>query len=130
MPLLRQRRDLIEIQAKPPGRCSKYDVVLYRRDGRYILHRILKVLPDGYIIAGDHNTFLEYDITDDDIIGVMTRINRDGREIAVDNFLYRSYVHLWCDFYPLRMAILRCKSGTRRVLGRARRYVLNFIRRS
>ena len=120
MPLLRQRRDLIEIQAKPPGRCKKYDVVLYRRSGRYILHRILKVLPDGYIIAGDHNTFLEYDITDNDIIGVMTRINRDGREITMDSFLYRCYVHLWCDFYPLRMALLRCKSRIRRLMKRIR----------
>jgi len=49
MPLLRQRRDIIEIRAKGPGRCRKYDVVLYRRGEKYILHRILKVLPDGYV---------------------------------------------------------------------------------
>ena len=75
MPLLRQRRDIIEIRKKGPERCKKYDVVLYKRDGRYILHRILEVLPDGkYIIAGDNNTFLEKDITDDQILGVMTRV--------------------------------------------------------
>ena len=50
MPLLRQRKDIIEIRRKEPGRCKKYDVVLYKRGDKYILHRILNVLPDGYNI--------------------------------------------------------------------------------
>ena len=62
MPLLRQYRDIIEIRPKGEHRCKKYDVVLYKRGKNYILHRVLRVLPDGYIIAGDHNTFLEYDM--------------------------------------------------------------------
>ena len=78
MPPLRQRRNIIEIHKKGPDRCKKYDVVLYKRGERYILHRILDVLPDGkYIIAGDNNTILEKDITDDQILGVMTRVLSD-----------------------------------------------------
>ena len=109
MPLLRQHRDIIEIRKKGPERCKKYDVVLYKRRNRYILHRILKVLPEGYLIAGDHCVFLERDITDKNILGVMTRVRRNGRDVAMDNLWYRLYVHLWCDCYPLRMLILRCK---------------------
>ena len=124
MPLLRQRKDIIEIRAKGPERCKKYDVVLYKRGNKYILHRILEVLPDGYIIAGDHNTFLERDITDDRILGVMTRVVRDGRSIQMDDRLYQMYVHLWCDFYPARMEILRCKFRTRRVLSRVKRTLI------
>ena len=109
MPLLRQRRDIIEIRKKEPGRCKKYDVVLYKRGDKYILHRVLKVLPEGYIIAGDHNTFLEKDVTDDMILGVMTRVVRDGKTIMPENFWYKAYVHLWCDMYPVRMGIIRTK---------------------
>lgn len=109
LPLLRQRRDIIEIRKKLPGRCKKYDVVLYKRGDRYILHRILKVLPEGYIIAGDHNTFIEKDITDEHILGVMTRVIRDGKEIHMDDPGYRLYVHLWCDCYPVRMFIISAK---------------------
>ena len=107
MPLLRQRRDIIEIRKKQPGRCKKYDVVLYKRGDKYILHRILKVLPDGYLLAGDNNTFVETDIRDENILGVMTRAIRDGKSITTDNWKYRLYVHLWCDCYPVRMLILR-----------------------
>lgn len=79
MPLLRERRVIIENHKKGLDRCKKYDVVLYKRGERYILHRILAVLPYGkYIIEGDINTFLGKDITDDKILGVMTRVIRDG----------------------------------------------------
>ena len=112
MPLLRQRKDVVMLRRKEAGeRCKKYDVVLYRSgDGHnYILHRILKVRENDYVIAGDHNTYLEDGITDEMILGVMTSIRRDGRDITMENTLYRLYVHLWCDFYPVRMAILRYK---------------------
>ena len=85
MPLLRQRRDIIEIRKKGPERCKKYDVALYKRGEKYILHRVLKVLPDGYLIAGDHNTFVERDVTDKMILGVMTRVIRNGKDICMDN---------------------------------------------
>lgn len=123
MPLLRQRRDIIEIRKMESGRYKKYDVVLYKRGDRYILHRILKVMPDGYIIAGDHNTFLEKDVTDDMILGVMTRVVRDGKTITPDNFWYKVYVHLWCDVYPVRMGLLKAKWFAYRCLGFVKRRI-------
>ena len=116
LPLLRQKRDIIEIRKKEPGRNKKYDVVLYKRKRKYILHRILKVLPDGYLIAGDHCTFIEKDIKDEHILGVMTRVIRDGKSITPDNLWYRIYVHIWCDFYPIRMFIIRGKHFLWRML--------------
>ena len=110
MPLLRQRKDIIEIRKKGPGRCKRYDVVLYRCGDSYILHRIIKVLPEGYIIAGDNNTFLEKDITDNQILGVMTRMVRDGKSIYTTDWKYQIYVHLWCDLYPIRMVALKVKN--------------------
>ena len=121
MPLLRQRKDIIEIRRKEPGRCKKYDVVLYKRGDKYILHRILKVVPDGYNIAGDHNTFVEKDVTDNMILGVMTKVIRNGKVITPDNKLYKLYVHLWCDVYPLRMLILKLKWKMWKILGAIKR---------
>ncbi len=118
MPLLRERKDIIIIKKKGPERCKKYDVALYKRGETYILHRILKVLPDGYIIAGDHNSFVEKDIKDENILGVMTRVIRDGKSIYMDDWRYRLYVHLWVDFYPIRAAILHCKAGIRALIRR------------
>lgn len=109
MPLLRQGRDLMVIQKKGQQRCQKFDAVLYKRpaDGRYILHRILEVRKKDYIIAGDNNTFLEYGITDEDILGILTAVIRDGKQVPVTDSNYQRYVHLWCDHYIIRMRLLR-----------------------
>ena len=124
MPLLRERKDIIEIRKKEEERCKKYDVVLYKKMGKYILHRVLKVLPEGYIIAGDHNTFLENDVTDDMIIGVMTRVVRNGKSITPDNIWYKMYVHLWCDVYPARMLLIKAKAFICKALNYVKKRVL------
>jgi hypothetical protein len=116
MPLLRQNRDLMIIE-KPNGRLKKYDVPLYKRDsGQYVLHRILKVRKDDYIICGDNRWSREYGITDRHIIGVLTGIVRDGKTISVQDKKYLLYVHLWCDFFYIRAFILRTKHFIKRRL--------------
>jgi len=107
MPLIRQDRDILIIN-RPQGRLKKYDVPLYKRDnGQYVLHRILKVRANDYIMCGDNRYRKEYGITDHHIIGVLTAIVRDGREISVTDPRYRFYVHLWCDLFPVRRFILK-----------------------
>ena len=50
MPLLREGRDVMIIE-RPKGRLKKYDVPLYiRPDGMYVLHRILRVRKNDYVI--------------------------------------------------------------------------------
>ncbi len=121
MPLLRQGRDVMIIE-KPVGRLRKYDVPLYiRADGAHVLHRILKVRENDYVICGDHCVTKEYGITDADIIGVMTGVIRDGKTITRDNLAYKLYYHLWCDFFPIRALILKIKFklAARRKKGRS-----------
>lgn len=104
LPLIRQDRDLLIIGKKPEGRLKKYDVPLYRRDsGKYVLHRILKVREQDYVICGDNRWKREYGITDRHIIGVLTGIVRDGRTVSVNDRWYQLYVHLWCGLYYIRV---------------------------
>ncbi len=109
MPLLRQKRDVMIIE-RPTGRLKKYDCPLYiRADGSHVLHRIIKVREKDYVIAGDHCTYKEYGITDENIIGVLTGVIRDGKELDFNSFSYKLYYHLWCDFYYIRVAIIKTK---------------------
>lgn len=107
MPLIKEGRDLLVIKA-PNGRLKKYDVPLYKRDsGQYVLHRILKVRSNDYVICGDNRYNKEYGITDRHIIGVLTAVIRNGKEISITDRSYRIYVHLWCDLFPMRKLILK-----------------------
>ncbi len=108
MPLLKQGRDLMIIDRKPEGRCKRLDAVLYRRpDGKYVMHRILKVRKDDYVICGDNRCNKEYGVPDSWILGVLTGVIRKGKQISVRDWRYLLYVHLWCDFFPIRSLIIR-----------------------
>ena len=115
MPLIKQDRDLLII--KPVhGRLKKYDVPLYKRDsGQYVLHRILKVRKHDYVICGDNRWVKEYGIRDRHIIGVLTAVVRNGKEISVNNWRYKVYVHLWCDLFPIRAFIVHSISKLKRM---------------
>ena len=107
LPVIRQGRDLLVIR-RQTGRLKKYDVPLYRRDsGQYVLHRVLKVREKDYVICGDNRWHRETGITDRQILGVLTAIIRDGKEVPVTAPLYRLYVHLWCGLFPLRAFFLK-----------------------
>lgn len=116
MPLIKQGRDVLVI-SRAEGRLKRYDVPLYKRDsGQYVLHRILKVRENDYVICGDNRCNIEYGITDKHIIGVLTGIIRNGREISVTDRKYRIYVHLWCDFFHVRAFIIRLRQFMKRRL--------------
>lgn len=116
MPLIKQGRDVLVISVVN-GRLKRYDIPLYKRDsGQYVLHRILKVRKNDYVICGDNRFNKEYGITDRHIIGVLSGIIRDGREIPVTNIKCRIYAHLWCDLFPVRVLIIRIRQIFKRRL--------------
>lgn len=100
-PMLRNRRDTIVIEPYE-GRLKKYDVPLYKVGSAYVLHRIIKVLPDSYVICGDNCDFKEYGITDEQILGVLTGFYRDDKQVDMKGWKYRLYVCLHCKTYPIR----------------------------
>ena len=107
LPMIRQGRDLLVIE-EPKGRLKKYDIPLYKRDnGRYVLHRILKVRAKDYVICGDNRWNPEYGITDRHIIGVLTAVITDGVEKPLKGWRYSLYVFLWCRLFPVRALILK-----------------------
>lgn len=111
LPFIREKRDLLIIEKKPEDRLKKYDVPLYKRSsGQYVLHRILKVRTDDYVVCGDNRVHKEYGVTDEQIIGVLAAVKRKGKIIDKSNRLYRLYYHIWCDFFCIRAAVLRVRS--------------------
>lgn len=115
MPLIKQGRDLLIIEPVH-GRLKKYDVPLYKRDsGQYVLHRILEVRKNDYVICGDNRWLKEYGIRDRHIIGILTAVVRNGREISVNDRNYKLYVHLWCDLFPVRAFIVHIISKLKRM---------------
>ena len=123
-PMLRQNRDLVIIRV-PASRLKKYDVALYRRGNDYVLHRVMEVRPDHYLIRGD-NTFSMENVPDEAVIGVLTGFRRKGKPVRIESAGYRFYVRFWQAVYPLRYVYWRCRRMAVRV---ARRMGIRWRRR-
>ena len=116
-PMLRNRRDTIIVRPYE-GRLKKYDVPLYKRGSSYILHRIVEVRPDSYVICGDNCIQKEYGITDAQILGVLTGFYRGGRQIDMDGTGYKLYVRCWCALYPVRRVYKYARAAAVRMVRR------------
>ena len=107
-PLFKTNRDMIIIRSVSTE-LKKYDVVLYRnRAGKYVLHRIVKVLPDKYLIRGDNTYSLEH-IAKERIIAVLTEFNRKGKKGSVEDLSFKIYSSVWNFIYPIRLLYVRLR---------------------
>ena len=120
LPLLRQGKDLFTVERKAPGtRCKVGEVVLFRRPpDKYVLHRVIEVLPDGYTIMGDNCVTKERGVRDEDILGVMTGFVRKGKAHSVDERGYRAYSAVTMAMTPVRVFAKKAINRLRRSLGR------------
>lgn len=114
-PLIRQCKDVMIItrpkQWDTGGRkLKKMDVPLYRRDsGQYVLHRVVKVRKDDYVLRGDNTYSNETGIKDEHILGVLAGVIRNGKEISVNSFSYQLYSYFWYYTYYIRKLVVWMK---------------------
>ena len=106
LPFLRERKDTIVIQKRE--QYKKFDVVLYKRNGNYVLHRIIKVLPETFHIRGDNCYYDEY-VKHTEIIGVMVECYRGEKKVKLDSLAYKIYVYLRVYLYPIRSVFNKIK---------------------
>ena len=104
-PLLHNRKSTVVIAAKQ-GRLKRYDVALYHRPtGEYVLHRVLKVLDEAYLICGDNRVWKET-VPEEWIIGVMTDFYPDehSNPISCNSKIYQQYLKtLWRRYFLLKI---------------------------
>ena len=119
MPMLRDRRDRVIIQAKGEKRLKKGDLPLYRYpNGKYVLHRIIGVKDGYYVIRGD-NTYVKEKIPEEWILGYVTEFYRKDRHVSADSKGYRLYAAVWQGIYFIRLPLHRARclaSGVKRKL--------------
>ena len=112
-PLLKSGRNTVHLRALE-GEPALYDVVLFRRrDGSFVLHRIIGAENGTYTLLGDHQTQPESGIARGQILGRMAGYYTGERYRACSAVPYRLYVRAWCGTLPLR----RLWAGVWRRLG-------------
>ena len=106
-PLWTTHRDSVVLTGCDPCVLKKGDVPLYRRDdGKYILHRIIKVHETTYDMIGDHQYEVEYGVNKQKVICVVKAFTRNGKQHTCDELGYRFYTWVWCHSVPFRRFML------------------------
>lgn len=92
----------------PDTPLKRGDIVLYTREnGRYILHRIKKVNPDGsFIMVGDAQQELEYLPRKDMIHGRVSAALHKGKPIRPGQPRWWFYQHVWLWVVPIRRRLI------------------------
>lgn len=114
-PFIRPGRDAVNLTwADNPG---KYDIVLYRRkNGQFVLHRIVAEDEKGFVMCGDNQWTKEYNITRDMIIAKVSGVIRNGHTVECSSKRSMIFAHLWCDAFGFRKAYLKFRSIIKRLL--------------
>ncbi len=112
-PMLVEGRDTVLIK-KPEFPLKKYDIPVYKRGDHFTMHRIVKVTKRGYVICGDNRTFLERDITNEKIVGVLAAFYHNGKYVEYGDKEYMRYAKRACRTYPIRWLKAQWKRIKRR----------------
>lgn len=117
-PMLRQRRNTVVLRT-PKGRAKRYDVILFLRpDGRYVLHRVIRVTEDGYITRGDNRRQNDAPVPEEQLLAVMDGYYKKKKYISPTSLRYRIYVALWGRPNFLRYLYHSARDLARRILGK------------
>ena len=95
LPFIYPGRDEVVI-SPDTSELRKHDIVLYRskETGYLTLHRIIRVENDTIYVCGDNQTRLE-PIGNEQIIGIVIEIIRNGKHINTDSIAYRTAAALY-----------------------------------
>ena len=120
LPMLRQRRDSIVVRPKSE-RLKPLDVALYKVDEAYVLHRVLSLTDDGYIIRGD-NCYTNEHILEEKVFGVLTEFFRDEKRILCTDKKYLRYAKRRIKSYKIRRFFVivkaKFKAGWKKIFKR------------
>jgi signal peptidase I len=113
-PMIRSGRDVVVIEKKN-ARLKVFDVALYVKEKSYVLHRVLKVTENGYVMRGD-NCYFDENIREEDVIGRLIGFFKGKKYISVDCKKYLRYIKRRLLFYKVRKVfyIIKRKITTKR----------------
>jgi len=115
LPLLESGNDTVIIEALTEAP-KVHDVILFKLNDKYILHRVIKAKQNNYTFCGDNRWKKEYHIKDGQLVGIMTGYYKGERYVSVDDEEYKKYVKKWCiGLRPFRKLILKSKSFIRKI---------------
>lgn len=108
-PTLHHLRDRVELISPERKSLKPGAIILFRRaEGGCILHRILRRENNGFRVSGDAQSWTEW-IPAEQVIAVVSRLQRKGKWISCRAPVYCGYQILWRRLLPFRRLMSRLR---------------------
>lgn len=102
-PFIVDRRDQITLGPFDESELRRGCVALVRDvRGEYLVHRIIGREGDTVILLGDGNLRATEKALVSEVIAVVRSIERKGRSISTESFVWRAYSWVWMALKPVR----------------------------
>lgn len=104
-PTLKPRRDAVVLDVMDTWPPKRGDILFFRSErspSGYALHRVVRVTPEGPIMNGDAQNWVEGPIARDMVLAKAVALMRAGKPLDVSKPGYRIYVSLWRFTRPIR----------------------------
>ncbi len=116
LPMLRQGVDTVVLK-KAPEKLKKYDLPLYlRENGQFVLHRVVGVRKDSYVMCGDNQCVREYGIKDENILAIASGFYREDVFVSCDNSKYAKYCIKLVRKQNIKSVVVKFKQLVKKIL--------------
>lgn len=107
-PFLMEKRDSVELSYAEFYEIKKGDiVVILRKNGQYILHRVINKTEKCFYIAGDAQQEIEGPLYPRQLIAVVTSVWRKKKHIQCSNLCWKVLSGVWIKVLPFRYTIMK-----------------------
>jgi|SRR5690606_6430421 len=100
--------DKVLLKSIGPKFLSRGMIVLAKTNGKWLLHRIVRIDRTGISLAGDANVAIHEVVSHSDIRAVVSILKRDGREYNLNNKWMWCLGVAWYRTRPVRRFIRSC----------------------
>ncbi len=117
-PFMKDGRDTVWLEACRDADFKRGKILLFRRnDGKFVLHRVRKPMPDGTLVMNGDAQYWCENIKKEQAIAVVTHIETNGKKKSCNSLIYRIKTEAWQILKPLRPYIFRIQSVIKRIIG-------------
>lgn len=118
-PFLCHGRDQVIVEACQPETLRRGDIILLQTYlGNYLLHRITKVTPEGFVTTGDGNFFRDGEFPALCVRARAVSLVRKGKTVRCSGWKWKVMSQIWMALFPVRKLMFA-------VWFRIRKYVRN-----
>lgn len=107
-PLIVANRDQVILEKRNFTKLNKGEIILFKsKCGKYLLHRIHDISDLGYLTIGDGNLHFDGWVRPCNVVAVVRKIIRKGRELDCYSPFWQKVFNIWMDLLPIRGILLK-----------------------